>query len=64
MAEFFSKILDKFSGFDFWLVVVLILIGLAGWYYLGRRTKTAKRQLLFATMIAMMAVSESPFIIC
>ncbi len=45
------RILDKFTGFNYWFVAILIVIGLGGWYYLGRtkraEQKIAKKQILF-----------------
>lgn len=51
MPEFFNTLLQKLAGFDFWFAVILFVIGLAGWHYLGQtereERKTARRQLWF-----------------
>ena len=61
MPEFIDKILSELAGFDFWFAVVLSVIGLAGWYYLGQTKKTeretTKRQLIFAGLIVLSALA-------
>jgi len=55
MMEIINRLLDKLTGFYFWFALVLLIIGLAGWFLLGQTQKaeqeTAKRQLKLAGLI-------------
>ncbi|MDZ7290622.1 MAG: tetratricopeptide repeat protein [candidate division KSB1 bacterium] len=62
MLGIIDKILNKLTGFDFWFVMMLLIIGLAGVYYLGQTIKEsekkAKSQLLFIGTLILIGMSE------
>lgn len=60
MLEFINKLLAELTGFDFWFAAILIVIGLAGWYYFGQSKKAeqqiAKRQFRFVGLITVIGI--------
>lgn len=59
--DLIRRILEKLGGVDFWIAILAIAVSLAGWYYIGTEgmlpQETAKDQIIFVTMIALLAVS-------
>ncbi len=60
MENLVSKFLDKLTGFDFWFILFMFIIGLAGWYYFGKQEpnekKIVKRQLLFTGFVVIISI--------
>ena len=58
MMSIVDKILGQLSGFDLWFAIILLIIGLAGCYYLGETMQDGKRKvkLQFALIGALVLI--------
>jgi len=66
MMDIINKFMAELSGFDYWFALILLVIGLTGWFYLGKKSaekETAKRQIKFVVLVAVALPLELAFII-
>ena len=60
MVDLIKIILNRLTGYDFWVVVIFFLISLAGWYYLSKTKKEERqavgRQILFTSVTTLICI--------